>query len=146
MMPSAWGLPNPPCWKIPKPVSQVMTVVTTYSLPTPFLQEISLSRTKAKNPAPTATRLIAVWKIPSVVKPIQSPYAAGALACNSGGTPLAPDPLPDGDAKQVSQPPLRTSPCRRAQLAEHLVLSAGPERARGRQGPSPFRCQRRIVP
>ncbi len=48
-------------------------------------------------------------------------------------------PLLDGDTKQVGQPPLRVSPCSRPQLAEYLVLRAGPEWARGLQGPSPFR-------
>src|SRR5882762_924901 len=76
-------------------------VVTTYSLPTPVLQEISLSRTRAKNPAATATRLIAVWKTPRVVKPsIHSPYARRGRACNLD---LGPTTLLDGDAKQVTQ-------------------------------------------
>src|SRR5947209_5269071 len=58
-------------------------------------------------------------------------------------TALAPSPpaLLDGDSKQVGQPPLRVSPCRCTQLAKHLVLSARPERTRGLQGLSPFRCE-----
>src|SRR2546425_511534 len=51
-----------------------------------------------------------------------------------------PPPL-DGDIQQVSEPSLGVSPCLRTQLAEHLVLSAGPERTRGLQGSSPFRCE-----
>ena len=58
-------------------------------------------------------------------------------------TALAPSPpaLLDGDSKQVGQPPLRVSPCRCTQLAKHLVLSARPQRPRGLQGFSPFRCE-----
>src|SRR5262249_25721432 len=59
------------------------------------------------------------------------------------GAALVPSPpaLLDGNPKQMGQPPLRVSPRGRPQLAEHLVLSAGPERARGLQDSSPLRCK-----
>src|SRR2546426_5257022 len=74
----------------------------------------------------------------------RSPSEASSSCAPWLGTALAPSPpaLLEGDPKQVGQPPLRVRPRGRTQLAEHLALSAGPERARGLEGSSPLGCQR----
>src|SRR5262245_31428672 len=84
--------------------------------------------------------------VTSAILPSSFPMSS-SLRCDritGPDTVLAPSPpaLFDGDPKQVGQPPLRVSPRGRPQLAEHPVLSAGPERARRLERFSPFGCQR----
>src|SRR6266436_6002925 len=79
--------------------------------------------------------------IRSLTRPPDSFLFVRSCAARLDTTPAPARPLLDGDTKQVGQPPLRVSPCRRTPLAEHLVLRAGPERTRGRQDSSPFRCE-----
>ena len=79
------GTPKPPCWKIPSPVSAEAKVPATKTTPAGPQVEISLSRASAMKPAASAIRLIAVWIVPSGVRPSMSGSFSKSCADRTAG-------------------------------------------------------------